>query len=200
MATLVLIYLFCLVFGLAYAIISALLGGHGGEVHGVDIGSHDIGHELSQGEVTFSPFSPIVIASFIAAFGAGGLIAYYAFHIAGFFNVLIALLSGIVVGACVFYFFYNVFKVTQSSSEARVADLKGLTAEVITPIAANGLGEVAYVLRGSRYTSPAQSADNSAIARNKTVKIQRIVGSTVIVEILDETTTASSPETDNHGE
>ncbi len=187
MATLVLIYLFCLVFGLSYAIISALLGGHGGETGGVEATGHDMGHELSDGEVSFSPFSPIVISSFIAAFGAGGLISYYAFRISGFLNVFAALCCGIVVGTCVFYIFYHIFKVTQSTSEAHVADMKGVIGEVITPIASNGLGEVAYIMRGSRYTAPAQSTDGKAISRNKAVQIKQVVGSTLIVEEMDLT-------------
>lgn len=194
MATLILIYIFCVILGLAYALIGTLLGHSGMDTGGHDFGGHDMGHDLSSGEVSFSPFSPIVISSFIASFGAGGLVARYAFEITGIFNVLVALIAGIIVGACVFYFFLKVFRATQSSSEARVSDLAGMTAEVITPIADSGLGEIAYILRGSRYTSPAKSQDGTAISKMKAVRIIKIVGSTAVVEPLkDEPQTHSEP-------
>ena len=177
MTTLALFYLFFLLVGLVYSVISVILGGH--HFSG---GGHDIGQEASGGEVSFSPLSPMVIASFITAFGAGGLISHYALKVPGVLSVLIALFVGLIVGAVVFYVFYTIFAVTQSSSEAQASALLGVIGEVITPISQHGLGEIAYIIRGSRYTAPAKSARGNLIERNQSVKIVSVVGSTLVVE------------------
>ena len=52
-----------------------------------------------------------------------------------------------------------------------------MTATVITPIPANGVGEIAYVQAGSRYSAPARDERGSPVANGQTVKIVRIVGS-----------------------
>ena len=70
----------------------------------------------------------------------------------------------------------SVFRHTQSSSESHVADLIGAEANVITPIPENGVGEIAYVVGGTRYTAPARAENGAAVANGQTVKITRIVG------------------------
>ena len=82
----------------------------------------------------------------------------------------------------VFWLFNAMFRKTQSSSESRVADLIGQTAAIVTPIPENGVGEIAYVQGGTRYTAPARAEKGGAIAAGKTVKITRIVGTQFYVE------------------
>jgi hypothetical protein len=57
-----------------------------------------------------------------------------------------------------------------------VARLAGSEANVITPIPENGVGEIAYVVGGTRYSAPARTENGAAVANGKTVKIIRIVG------------------------
>ena len=71
---------------------------------------------------------------------------------------------------------------TQASSHARANEAVGTEAEVTIPIPHVGLGEVAYVLRGSRYTNPAKSADGKEYPVNTVVKIVNQVGTTFIVQ------------------
>ena len=52
----------------------------------------------------------------------------------------------------------------------------GVSATVLTPIPQNGVGEIAYVDSGSRYTAPARTESGCAVAGGQTVKIHRIVG------------------------
>ena len=68
------------------------------------------------------------------------------------------------------------------ASYLSVATLVGYSASIITPIPENGVGEIAYVQGGSRYTAPARSESNEIVASGRTVKIKRIVGSQVFVE------------------
>jgi len=52
---------------------------------------------------------------------------------------------------------------------------------VITPIPAAGVGEIAYVQGGSRYTAPAREQNGVAVANGKTVTITRIAESQFFV-------------------
>jgi hypothetical protein len=78
------------------------------------------------------------------------------------------------------------FSRTQSSSEARVSTLIGTVATVITPIPASGVGEIAYVQAGSRYTAPARTENAQPLAGGKLVKITRIAGSQFYVTPADQ--------------
>jgi hypothetical protein len=62
--------------------------------------------------------------------------------------------------------------------------LVGHTATVITPIPAAGVGEIAYVQAGTRYTAPAREPNGVAIGNGQTVKITRISESQFFVSPL----------------
>ena len=74
-----------------------------------------------------------------------------------FVSAPLAVVSGLLIAAAVFRLFNSIFHKTQSSSESHVLGLIGQTANVITPIPENGVGEIAYVDQGSRYSSPARA-------------------------------------------
>jgi membrane-bound ClpP family serine protease len=73
------------------------------------------------------------------------------------------------------------FRKTQSSSESKVATLAGLIATTISPIPEGGVGEIAYVQAGTRYTAPAREEKGAAIPTGAPVKITRVVGSQFFV-------------------
>jgi len=77
---------------------------------------------------------------------------------------------------------YKIFQLTQGSSEAIVADLIGVEAEVITAIPAEGLGEIAYTAKQSHYSAPARTVDGKSLGPHTPVKIVRILGGTYFVE------------------
>jgi membrane protein implicated in regulation of membrane protease activity len=83
----------------------------------------------------------------------------------------------LIIAAGVVWLFGTVFHKMDSSSESRVATLVGMTATVITPIPANGMGEIAYVQAGSRYSAPARDDRGAPVASGQTVRIVRVVGS-----------------------
>ena len=84
-----------------------------------------------------------------------------------------------------FLLFNFMFKQTQSSSESKVASLLGQTASIIMPIPADGVGEIAYVQGGARYTAPARTESGVPVSAGKPVKITRIVGTQYYVEVLN---------------
>ncbi len=144
--------------------------GHGAEGHAeAGYGAHDM--------PGFSALSPTTIASFITAFGGFGMIFHWIEATSRpWISLPLSAIGGFGVAAAVLWLFRLVFSRTQASSESRVATLVGTTATVITPIGANGVGEIAYVQTGTRYSAPARGENNAAIANGVTVKITRVVG------------------------
>lgn len=181
------IYAICLVLGLAFTLFSALLGHFFGGGHdSIDASGHAESGLSHDGEPGMSFFSPTVLASFITAFGAVGMILSKIEATSSIWvSAPISLVSGFIIAMGVLWFFNLVFSKTQSSSESRVATLIGQTAAIVTPIPENGVGEISYIQSGSRYTAAARAEKGGMIAAGKTVKITRIVGSQFFVETND---------------
>jgi membrane protein implicated in regulation of membrane protease activity len=182
-----LIYPVCLAVGLLFAIISALMGQFFGGHDGTDIGTG--GHAEAgfddAGLPGISLFSPTVLASFVTAFGAFGMI----FSRIGptsspWVSAPLAIVCGGVIAVAVMALFNQMFKRTQSSSESHVASLVGMEASIITPIPENGVGEIAYVQSSTRYSAPARTETGKSIGAGQAVRITRIVGSQFYVEPL----------------
>ena len=183
-----LIYLGCFGLGLLFTIVSACLahvfGGH--DVHtDVGAGGHAEAGFDSQDMPGFSALSPTTIASFITAFGGFGMIfSRIDATSSPWISAPLAVLGGFAIAACVLWLFRMIFRKTQGSSESRVATLIGQEATIITPIPDKGVGEIAYVQSGSRYTAPAREEQGRAVGNGQAVKITRIVGSQFYVTVV----------------
>jgi membrane protein implicated in regulation of membrane protease activity len=182
-----LIYLGCLGFGLLFTILSAVLGHlFGGTDHHVDVGTHghvDAGFD-NTGMPGVSIFSPVVICSLVTAFGAFGLVFTRIEQTRSvWMSAPLAAGCGLLVAAGAFFMFNAIFEKTQASSETRIGSLIGKTATVITPIPANGVGEIAYVTGGTRCTAPAREQNGVAVANGQNVKIMRVGESQFFVSV-----------------
>lgn len=179
------IYAICLVVGLLFTFISAVAGHFFGGHDGADVGTggHAEAGFDSSGVPGISFFSPTVLASFMTAFGAFGLI-FSKIEVTSsvWASAPLSLACAAIVATGVFWLFNTMFKKTQSSSESRVASLVGLIASIATPIPENGVGEIAYIQGGSRYSAPARSEKGVAINAGQPVKITRIIGTQFYVE------------------
>jgi hypothetical protein len=199
-STLNCIYFALLGVGVIYAVIILITGGlHEVDVPGldIDIGDVDIGgHHLPEvpvhldfdhapsfdhGDVDVPSLSPITIASFVTAFGSFGLLAVYLFNVSDRFSLLWAGGGGLVV-AIIAHFAFGYFLIApQGSSEITARDVMGLTAEVITPIPADGVGQIAFVAQGRRITASARSAGGVPVPKGELVSIQSFTGSAAVV-------------------
>ncbi len=189
------IYLICLGVGLLFTVVSAfgahVFGGHGegADGHAGDgHGGHAQGHADAGGGASdmpgFAPLSPTTIASFIPAFGGFGMVfSRFGPTSSAWVSAPLAALGGFGVALAVFWLFRAIFVRTQGSSEGRVAEVVGLSATVITPIAEGGVGEIAYVQGGSRYSAPARAENGTAIANGAAVRITRVVGTQFFVAV-----------------
>ena len=180
------IYLFCLVVGLAFTLLSVALGhffgGHGDHVGGS--GGHAEAGADSSDMPGISIFSPTVIAAFITAFGGFGIIfTEIPATTKAVVSAPLSILAAVVVAGCLYKFLGYLFSHTQGSSESHIANIAGTDANVITSIPENGVGEIAYVVSGTRYTAPARGERGTAIANGQSVKIKRVVGTQFYVEI-----------------
>jgi membrane-bound ClpP family serine protease len=169
-----LIYSICLGVGLLFTVVSAvsahLFGGHDADTTLGTGGHAEAGFEHT-GMPGISPFSPTMIAAFVTSFGALGIIfSKIEATSKPYVSAPLSAVGGVLIAAGVFALFHKFFSATQSSSESHVASLTGLTATIITPIPENGVGEIAYVQAGSRYTA------------GQAVRIARTVGSQFYVE------------------
>ncbi|MEK7400058.1 MAG: NfeD family protein [Candidatus Poribacteria bacterium] len=197
------VYFVLFLIGFCFAVISFILsslghfGGHltGMDTHGIDSGGHDIGtgqHDTSGhassdlSDTNISPVSPITIAMFITAFGGVGFIFQ---QIPGgnlMLSLPLAFISGFVIAGAAFYILYRLFKATQANSNYSRESLLGLEAEVITSIPSDGLGEIAYITKGSRSNAPARSEEHNPIPTHSVVRMTRIVGNIFYVREIPE--------------
>lgn len=203
-------YWVCFVVGLAWAVIAAVLGGifgfDQGDVGGIDVDADgmDFEHDFGAGQdmdaghggadfgaapdaPAISPLSPAVLATFVTTFGGVGVITTSMFKFPLLFSLPVSFVAGMGIAAVVFVVFYRVFQAVQASSEMKVADSVGLEAEVTVAIPKEGVGQIAYVARGGRFTVPARSEEGVEIARYAAVRISKVVGNTYHVRpLLDE--------------
>ena len=180
------VYLICLGVGFVFTVGSALFGhfmggGHDAHVDGGHVdgsGGHAEAGLESNDMPGVSAFSPTVIACFITAFGGLGVI----FHeipatSRAWISAPLALAGAVLIAWSMLLLMRKLFRSTQSSSESKVAAVIGAVGQVITPIPENGVGEIAYVQRGARYSAPAREEKGAPIQNGRAVKITRIVGS-----------------------
>jgi membrane protein implicated in regulation of membrane protease activity len=175
------VYFVCFFLGLGFAILSGLLSGvftGGAEAH-VDAGGV---HGHADGGMHFPILSPVTLAMFVATFGGSGLIFRNVLDLPPFAHIPLAAVAAVGVALAVAWLFYKITSATQSSSLADAEEAIGIEAEVTVPIPHEGLGEIAYTLRGSRLTNPARTADGKELPAHTVVKILKQVGNTYVVE------------------
>jgi membrane protein implicated in regulation of membrane protease activity len=115
----------------------------------------------------------VTVATFATSFGGLGLVLARV-GLPGVLSLPLAGASGLALAGAVFYVFFLIFRVTQSSSAVSPRQSLGKPAEVITAIPKDGAGEIAYVLGGRRFTAAARTEDGRPIPRKASVVIVRI--------------------------
>jgi hypothetical protein len=141
----------------------------------VDLGHLD--HDLSHGGPGF--LSTRVISVFITAFGGFGAIGIYkGFGI--FFSSFFGFGGGALLASLI-YFFARFLHSQQASSTISSSQLIGRTAQVIVGIPYNGIGQIRCLVGESMLDKIARSRDGNPIPNNSVVKIEEIVGESVIV-------------------
>jgi membrane protein implicated in regulation of membrane protease activity len=165
-------------FGFLFLIVMLFVG----ELVGAD---HDVGvHELADhadADASGGPsiFSARIMASFITAFGVGGVVGRY-YNLGHPVSSGIGVVSGLVLAAVVYEFARFLYS-QQASSDVRMTELVGRAAEVSVAIPAGGVGQVAITSRGERSEHIARSGDGRAIERGTEVVVTALRGDSVVV-------------------
>jgi membrane protein implicated in regulation of membrane protease activity len=191
--------------GCGYVLLSFLLGhshsddgggagGHGpGDAHGAAHATHMAygvkgdGHSASEAtsggahSFHFPFFSPLALATLFAAIGAWGLIAQEGLGVSDAMSLVIAVPAAVVTSYLITYAGWRLVSGSSGSSQIRTASLEGALAEVITPIPAGGMGEVAAMVDGQRFAGPAREVDGKAVSRGTRVRVRSLVGATLVV-------------------
>ena len=157
--------------------------------HTIDIGhdagaaSPDPGASIDHPSVKVPSLSPVTVASFVTAFGAFGLIGLGLFNSSPRGSLVWAAIGGFII-AVIAHFAFGYFLIApQGSSEVRLSDILGTQAEVITPIPADSVGEIAFVAQGGRITYTAKSGSGEPIPRDTIVVIEKVIGGVAIVRV-----------------
>ena len=174
-------------------------GGHGAD-HAADHGGHDHAGEAhvqygaggsgtasaGHAEVAafhFPFFSPLALATLFGALGAWGLIAKQGFGASDPTSLAVAAPAAFVTAYLVTYAGWRLVAGSTGSSQIRNDDLAGVPAEVITPIPAGGIGEVAAMVKGQRFSGPAREAQGKDVPRGAQVTVKAMVGATMVVSV-----------------
>src|SRR5262249_22379507 len=112
-------------------------------------------------ERLLSFFNPMMIASFMAFFGLGGMFALVTLPALGILSLGPAVVSGYIVMQLITFAVHFMINKMDVSSAARVQDLIGHMAEISVPITAGRTGEILYIVEAKRYTSSAKGVDPS---------------------------------------
>ena len=169
-----LLYFTLFVIGVLFTVVTSLFS--------LDHGAGDVALDAGLGHVDIPLFSPTILSVFVTGFGGIGAILRMTTHLHPLVEIASAAAGGVGFAFLGLLILGAIAKQTQGGSEYATGDLLGGAAEVIVPIPAGGVGEVAYVKKGSRSNAPARSKDGTAIARNSDVQIVSISGTTLVVE------------------
>jgi membrane protein implicated in regulation of membrane protease activity len=167
--------------GFLFLIIMLFVGEIFGGDH--DIGHHDISAEHADHGGGPSIFSARIMASFVTAFGVGGVIGRY-YDLPHPVSSGIGVLLGVALSSVV-YQFAKFLYAQQASSEVRMSSLVGQLAEVSVAIPAGGLGQIALTFGGERTEHVARTADGRPLTRGAEVVITGLRGDGVVVATLD---------------
>lgn len=139
-------------------------------------------HDLDHGGPGF--FSTRVLSVFITAFGGFGAIGTH-YGLSTLTASGVGFISGFFFASLI-YLFARFLYAQQASSETRMNDLEGQTARVIIAIPAGGVGQVRCRLSEELIDKVARSGTGRAIPENETVRIDEVLGDTVIVSVVNK--------------
>jgi len=145
-----------------------------------EIGHHDAEHDGMAEMYTPSMFSFRIILAFLSGFGIAGAIAIHLDQ-----GILLSSLYGVGTGFAMGflnYLFVLFLAAGQASFNVSETDFVGREARVIVSIPADGLGQVQIDTGMGTMTKLSRSSEGVVIPENSIVRVERIVGQTVLVK------------------
>ncbi len=159
-------------------------GGHG----------HNDGTDSDHGSQGLSPFSPLMIATFATLFGGLGFISLGVLGTIplmpqSLVNTLSFLVSGalsVILSSYFSFFLVKLFIKSQASTNVSTNKLIGSEAEALLDLEPGKIGEITYLLAGSRQSNMARLAEGEKkIKKGQTVEIVAINDNVMLVKPVD---------------
>ncbi len=172
-----LVYASLFAVGAVYALLMAVVGAFADH----DFGGHLDGADAVGGIDQPHPISGTVVATFVTGFGGGGSIAHYFLEWDVLPGLLAAAATGLAMAGAAFAVLEMIFSRTQAGAEFKSSDAVDRLAEVITAVPEDGIGEIAYIVRGQRELAGARASGGGAIKKGTMVVIDRMMGTTAYV-------------------
>jgi membrane protein implicated in regulation of membrane protease activity len=167
-------------FGFLFLLVMLFVGELFGGDHEIHVGDVGADHGDFTHEGGPSIFSARIMASFLTAFGVGGVVARY-YNLPHPAAAGCGVVTGMVMSGLV-YQFAKILYSQQASSEVRMVGLIGKSAEVTVGIPRGGMGQVTLEYGGERTTQIARSKDGGAIPPGTVVAVTALLGDSIIVE------------------
>ena len=139
-----------------------------------------IDHDLEHGGPGF--FSPRVLSVFVTAFGGVGAIATY-YGLSPLPASAVGVGSGLALSGIVLVFARFLYR-QQATSEVRTTDLVGQSARVVITIPPGGVGQVRCRIGEELVDKIARTRDGGLVPENAAVRVDEVLGETVIVSKL----------------
>ena len=134
-------------------------------------------HDFDSGGPGF--FSARVMAVFVTTFGGAGAVATY-YGLAAIPAALIGFGTGLVFGGAIYGLARMLYQ-QQASSDVLSSDLVGAVGRVVIAIPPGGVGQIRVRLGEELMDKIARTRDGVAIPENAAVKVDEVLGETVIV-------------------
>lgn len=138
-------------------------------------------HDLDHGGPGF--LSTRILSVFVTAFGGFGAVAMH-YGLSPLPASGVGFLSGVFFASLI-YAFARFLWSQQATTETRTSDLVGQTARVIVGIPAGGVGQVRCRIGEQLIDKIARSQAEGPIAENAMVRVEEVLGETVIVAPVD---------------
>jgi len=174
-----LIYAGIAAFGFLFLLLMLFVGELFGADHEVTAHDAAVDHGFDAPAGGPSIFSARIMASFLTAFGVGGVVARY-YNLSHPVASGVGVVAGIVMASLVFQFARILYS-QQASSEVRMAGLVGRSAEVSVGIPEGGIGQVTLTVGGERTEQIARSENGAPVQRGTEVLITALRGDSVVV-------------------
>jgi membrane protein implicated in regulation of membrane protease activity len=177
-------YLVCFFVGIGLSVLSLATSGphlphflhihlphlHGSHLpHGQAAPRLSAGSKAELGRASLPIINFGTMTAFLAWFGATGYLLTQYSLLAGAAVLVIASAVGMLGGATIFWFVFQLLLTHDRELDPADYDRVGVIARIVSPIRAGGTGEIIFSQAGTRHTSGARSENGEALARGTEV-------------------------------
>jgi len=189
------LYLCCFLIGFFLSLVSFVAGaGHGHfHLHLGQGGAHGGGVRGSQNSI----LNLGTISAFLAWFGGTGYLLSRYSSMWAVIALIIALGSGLVGAAFVFWFLFKVLLKHEKDLDPADYDMIGVLGRVSSSVRAGGTGEMIFQRDGARNVSAVRSENGQAIAKGVEVVVTRYDRGIAYVRPWDEVSETRSSDVSN---